>query len=74
MQKNYKVKTLLTVKESFNKLKQLDSETAVSEWFIRQLCKSGKIDCIINSSKILVNFDSLIIYLGGEVIEVPDEE
>ena len=31
MQKNYKVKTLLTVKESFNKLKQLDSETAVSE-------------------------------------------
>lgn len=65
---------LKTIKGCMDELRSLDKDTAVSEWFIRQLCKSGKIDCIINSSKILVDVNSLIIFLGGKIIEVPDEE
>lgn len=65
---------LKTIKSCMDELRSLDKNTAVSEWFIRQLCKSGKIDCIINSSKILVDVNSLIIFLGGKIIEVPDEE
>lgn len=65
---------LKTIKGCMDELRSLDKNTAVSEWFIRQLCKSGKIDCIINSSKILVDVNSLIIFLGGKIIEVPDEE
>lgn len=63
-----------TIKGCMEELRSLDKNTAVSEWFVRQLCKSGKINCIINSSKILVDFNSLILFLGGKIIEVPDEE
>lgn len=70
----YLLPQLKTIKGCLEELKALDSNTAVSEWFIRQLCNNGQVDCRMTGNKILVNFNSLIIYLGGKIVEVADEE
>ena len=71
---HYILPQLKTIKGCLEELKTLDNNTAVSEWFIRQLCTNGQVDCRMTGNKVLVNFNSLIKYLGGEIGEVPDEE
>ena len=57
-----------TIRQCVNEIKQADPETAISEWFVRSLCKSGKVKYLPNGTKSLVNFDSLIEFLrNGEV-------
>ncbi len=55
-----------TIKDSYAEIKQADPDTVISEYFIRQLCKSGEIAYRQSGSKIFVNLDSLIGYLNGE--------
>lgn len=53
-----------TIKECLETIKALDSDTAISEWFIRQLCKNQKISYFASGNKSLVNLDSLLAFLG----------
>lgn len=53
-----------TIKECLNEVKKCDSDTAVSEFFIRQLCKTNKIKYFNSGNKSLVNLDSLLEFLG----------
>lgn len=52
-----------TLDECYKELKQLDRNTAVSKYFIRQLALSGEIPCVMCGVKRLINFDALIEYL-----------
>ena len=54
-----------TLDEAYNELKQLDGNTAVSKYFIRQLALSGKIPTVMCGRKRLLNFDGLLAYLNG---------
>lgn len=55
-----------TVRECFDQIKRLDEQTVISEYFIRQLCKHGKVKCFYSGNKMYVNLDSLFDYLNGE--------
>ena len=53
-----------TIKTCLSEIKKLDSNTAITEWFIRQLCKDRKIVYHASGNKSLVNYDNLLSYLG----------
>lgn len=52
------------IKQCLIEIKKLDKESAVTEWFIRQLCKDNKIAYHASGNKALVNLDSLLTFLG----------
>lgn len=58
------VARMRTIRQCVHELKLLDPDTAVSEWFIRCLCKDGKVKHFMTGTKVLVNFDDLIRYLN----------
>lgn len=53
-----------TVRECVAELKKLDNGTAVTEFFVRQLCKKKEIKYLASGSKSLVLYDDLLRYLG----------
>ena len=59
-----------TLDEAYNELKQLDGNTAVSKYFIRQLALSGKIPTVMCGRKRLINLDGLIAYLNDSAAAV----
>ena len=65
---NYKTR-IRTVQQCLNEIKVLDPLTAVTENFIRTLCKNNQIKHFKSGSKYLVNLDNLLSYLGFEVID-----
>ena len=54
-----------TIQQSFQAIKKIDSETAITECFIRSLCKNNKVKHFMSGNKILVNYDDLIKYLNN---------
>ena len=62
---NNKISRMKTIKQSFEEIKKLDPDTAISQWFIRSLCKQGKVKHFMSGTKVLVNFDDLINYLSA---------
>ncbi len=59
-----------TIQQCLTELKLLDSNTAVTENFIRSLCKTNKIKFFKSNSKYLVNYDDFLRYLG---VNISDE-
>ena len=62
---NEKLTRMRTIKQCHEEIKALDSNTAITEWFIRCLCKDNKVKHFMSGSKILVNFDDLLNYLNS---------
>jgi len=60
-----------TVKKALELMRELDPDTAVSEYCLRGLIKSGKIPVIHAGRKVLVNVDMLMTYIaaGDEATE-----
>lgn len=55
-----------TLDEAFRELKQLDPDTCISKFFLRQLALSGKVPTLMCGRKRLINFDRLLDYLSGD--------
>lgn len=53
------------IKECVAELKALDPHTAVTEYYLRRLVKSGKFPVVMAGNKALINFDSLLEYLAN---------
>lgn len=51
------------LKDAAAELKEMDSETAVTPYYIRQLALEGKIQTVMVGRKRLINLDSLLDYL-----------
>ena len=62
-----------TINECVKQIKLLDSETAITEWFIRSLVNEDKIQYYMTGKKILVNYDNLLSYLNFETCEAQHE-
>ncbi len=60
------VARMRTVQECYEEIKTLDNGTAVTQWFIRNLCKHNKVKHFMTGKKILVNFDDLLSFLNFE--------
>ena len=54
-----------TINESFKQIKESDSDTAITQNYIRQLCKNNKIYSIKAGTRYLLDVDELIKYLCG---------
>lgn len=54
-----------TIKEAHQELKQLDPDTAVTEYYIKQLVLSGQIPHVQAGRKRLLNFDALLLFLSN---------
>lgn len=52
-----------TIKEAHQELKQLDPNTAVTEYYIKQLVLSGRVPFVTAGRKRLLNFDALLSFL-----------
>ena len=53
-----------TIKACLEEIRKIDKVTAVTEYFIRRLCKDNKIVYHASGNKSLVSLDSLLNYLG----------
>ena len=65
------VSRLRTIKQCLAYIKELDADTAVTEHFIRTLCRSGKVLYYASGSKSLVSLDSLLAYLNVQSRDKP---
>lgn len=54
-----------TIKECMEELRQIDPNTAIREYFIRDLVNSNVIPTVHAGRKILINFDGLLQYLNN---------
>lgn len=52
-----------TIQQCLSEIKSLDEETAITDNFIRGLCKGGQVKHFKSGSKYLVNLDDLLRYL-----------
>ncbi len=59
-----------TIGQCIEQIKILDPDTAITEWFLRCLCKDNAIKHFMTGNKILVNFDDLLSFFNYENGEV----
>lgn len=57
-----------TLKEAAAELKAKDPETAITEYALRRLVKSGKLPHVLAGRKYLINMQVLESYLNGELL------
>ena len=60
-----------SVQQCLAYIKELDADTAVTENFIRTLCRSGKVLYYPSGNKSLVSLDSLLAYLNAQSKDKP---
>lgn len=53
-----------TIQQCLNEIKSLDPCTAITENFIRTLCKTNQVKHFKSGTKYLVNLDNLLSYLN----------
>lgn len=62
-----------TIRQTMEYLKEQDSDTAITEWGLRQLVKSGKLKTHRAGNKYLINLDYLIQFLNNPPMEEKEE-
>lgn len=53
-----------TIKETIAELKQIDPQTAITEYYLRDLVNSGQIVFVKAGNKTLINFDKFLEFLS----------
>lgn len=56
---------LRTLTETFNHIKEMDAETAITPNALRRMVVSGQIPCVMIGKKYLIDLDVLFEYLKG---------
>lgn len=59
-----KTARIRTIQQCLVEIKSIDRESAITENFIRTLCKDNKVRYFKSGVKYLVNLDNLLEYLG----------
>ncbi len=54
-----------TLDECYNEIKTMDSNTAITKYYIRQLAITNKIPVVMVGRKRLINLDGLLEYLSA---------
>ncbi|AFM41948.1 hypothetical protein Desaci_3040 [Desulfosporosinus acidiphilus SJ4] len=58
-----------TIKQAVQSIKEQDPESCISEWWVRQLVKSGKLKCHMAGNRYLIDMDLLEDYLKNPPAE-----
>lgn len=69
-----KIPRFRSAKQCFAIVKSIDPETAITEWYIRQLVESGEVISYGTGNKRLVNLDSLLEFLNRGFEKVNEEK
>ena len=64
-----RIPRMRTVKEAATEIKQIDPNTAMTEWHIRQLALQGILPRVQAGKKLLINLDTLFEYLENPTAE-----
>ena len=67
-----KTPRMRTIKEVMRELKKIDPNTAVREYYVRELVNTNKIAHLRAGRKILINFDAFLEYLQNPNKTEPD--
>jgi hypothetical protein len=59
-----------TIGQCLEEIKVIDPETAITEWFLRCLCKANLVKHFMSGTKILVDLNDLLSYFNNENGEV----
>lgn len=59
-----------TIPQCLDELKKIDPQTAITEWFLRCLCRDNKVKHYRNGNKIFICYDELLKYFGRDTSEV----
>ena len=62
-----------TIRQTMQYIKEKDSDTAITEWGLRQLVKCGKLKTHRAGQKYLINLDNFIEYLDNPPTEEEEE-
>lgn len=69
-----KIPRFRTAKQCIETIRAIDPDTAISEWYIRQLVASGTIMSYGTGNKHLINLDSLLEFLNRGFDEARNNE
>lgn len=56
---------MMTIEQLIDTVKQADENTAITRYFVRQLCKENKIVHIKAGQKYLINYDKFVDFLNN---------
>lgn len=56
-----------TIEEAYTYILNKDKESKITKYFLREMCKQGKVHCIRLGNKILLNIDDLEDKLSNNV-------
>lgn len=59
-----KINRMRTINQCLEYIKALDPESAITEWYLRTLCKNNMVLYYMTGKKILVNLDDLLSYFN----------
>ncbi|MEE0515512.1 MAG: DNA-binding protein [Emergencia sp.] len=68
------MKRLRTIDQAYNAIKELDPESAVSRWFIREAVLNGEIPFFQVKSKRLIDLDDLISYINKNMYTMAERQ
>ncbi len=63
-----------TIKDAAAHFKSVDPQTALTEYAIRTLLRTGKVPCVRMGKKYLVTIEALEAYLEGVAVPAPARE
>lgn len=59
------MRRMRTIHETIKEIKAMDEKTSITENSIRNLCKAGKVKCILIGNRYLLDLDDLINYFSN---------
>jgi len=68
------VTRMRTINQCVNHIKQLDPDTAISEWYLRTLVKENKIKYFMTGNKALISLESLLSFLNFNNEDIADNK
>ncbi len=68
------LKKLRTIEQAYAALKEMDPDTAISKWFIREAILNGEIPFVQVHSKRLIDLNDLINYINKSMCTMAERQ
>ena len=68
------LKKLRTIEQAYAALKEMDPDTAISKWFIREAILNGEIPFVQVHSKRLIDLNDLINYINRNMLTMAERQ
>ncbi|WP_251612719.1 DNA-binding protein [Senimuribacter intestinalis] len=68
------LKKLRTIEQAYAALKEMDPDTAISKWFIREAILNGEIPFVQVHSKRLIDLGDLINYINKSMCTMAERQ